>query len=279
MKAAAAIGLAVACWLVAPCAAAAELVFADPAGDDTGPGTYVYPSDVAYLPGSFDLRRVELRDVGDQVEVRVTLGAEIQDPWDSRAWDGNGFSLQMIQIYLDTAPGDGVRDALPGIDASFAADDAWDRVVLIAPQGVRRLREEVARKAPGLRDRIVLPSKVSVDGRALLVRVPRKALGGGVSARWGVQVLVCGDDPFVGEGNLLVRPVNALAGQHRFGGGVDAACEPQVLDLLAAPAVGGAAEVAAQRAMLAYACAAGGAEARSAVLTMVRQQASVPKGR
>jgi carbohydrate-binding DOMON domain-containing protein len=34
---------------------AGTVVLTDPTGDDDGPGTYTYPTDAVYEPGSFDL--------------------------------------------------------------------------------------------------------------------------------------------------------------------------------------------------------------------------------
>src|SRR5699024_1696168 len=53
----------------------------DPAGDDHGPGTYRYPDDAAFIPGSFDLLSVEATDDGEDVLFAIRLGAELTDPW------------------------------------------------------------------------------------------------------------------------------------------------------------------------------------------------------
>src|SRR5512138_1953736 len=74
----------------------------DPVGDDNGPGNYTYPTDAVYKPGSFDITEFEVAQSGDQVEFRVSVRARIEDPWDSAAWGGNGFSVQMVFIHIDT---------------------------------------------------------------------------------------------------------------------------------------------------------------------------------
>ena len=43
-------------------AAEPPLTLSDPEGDDDGPGGYKYPTDPAYKPRSFDLRRLEVLD-------------------------------------------------------------------------------------------------------------------------------------------------------------------------------------------------------------------------
>lgn len=258
--------------LCAPAAASAELVFDDPAGDDFGSGAVVYPTDPVYIPGSFDLRRVVLRDLGDTVEIQVQFEGAVQDPWDSQAWGGNGFSLQMVQVYLDTAPDTGNTQALPGIHARFAAVDAWDRVVLIAPQGAPRLREAIDQTAGAMKSAIVLPRKVSATARGLVAVVDRRALGGPLSPRWGVQVVVASSEPFPEAGNLMVRRVNESAGAHRFGGGRDDDCDPNVLDVLTVTAAGESEELAAQKSALAYECGPGETVVRAATLPMIRRE-------
>jgi len=42
---------------------------ADPTGDDKGPGTYTYPTDAVYTPGSFDLVAFEVGD-GDNPDFK-----------------------------------------------------------------------------------------------------------------------------------------------------------------------------------------------------------------
>ena len=71
--------------------------YLDPAGDDDGPGSYLYPTDRAYSRGSFDLREVTIDVDDDVVEIRLELSARIEDPWRSEEWGGNGFSLQFLQ--------------------------------------------------------------------------------------------------------------------------------------------------------------------------------------
>ena len=87
----------------------------DPTGDDKGPGKYKYPTKALYKRGSFDLTHLTITDKGSKVEFRVGVNAKIGDPWNSKSWGGNGFSLQMVQVYLDTKKG-GFRGALRGMN-------------------------------------------------------------------------------------------------------------------------------------------------------------------
>lgn len=212
----------------------------DPAGDDKGPGTYVYPSDQVYLPGSFDLRQLEVEPKGNTVEFRVTVDRRIEDPWDSKAWGGNGFSIQMAFIHIDKdrADGSGHTTGMPGTNVRFAANEAWDKVVIISPQGPTRVNSEVEAKASEMQADVVVPTLTRASGRTLVAVVNTADLGGAPEPGWGYQVLMQSNEGFPAKTDLLTRKVNEFEGQHRFGGGTDYDVDPHVLDILAGDASG-----------------------------------------
>jgi carbohydrate-binding DOMON domain-containing protein len=209
----------------------------DPVGDDKGPGTYTYPTDAVYKPGSFDMTKVEVVPKGDTVEFRVTVKAKIEDPWDSKAWDGNGFSVQMVAIHIDTdhVKGSGVRDSLPGFNVRFAEDEAWDKVVIISPQSRTRINSEVGAKCPQWKDQIVVPKVTRASGKTLTAIVDTAALGGPPTEKWGYQFLMQSNEGFPDKTDLLTRKVNEFEGQHRFGGGTDYNNDPHVIDIIVPP--------------------------------------------
>lgn len=221
----------------------------DPSGDDKGPGTYVYPTDQVYLPGSFDLRSFEVEPKGSTVEFRITVGRQIEDPWDSQAWGGNGFSIQMAFIHIDTdhQPGSGATTGMPGTNVTFSEEEAWDRVVIISPQGPTRVNSEVdAKVAPDVQDRVVVPTLTRSAGRTLIAVVNTADLGGEPQPSWGYQVLMQSNEGFPAKTDLLTRKVNEFEGQHRFGGGTDYDNDPHVIDILAGDANGSQDEVQKQ---------------------------------
>jgi carbohydrate-binding DOMON domain-containing protein len=228
---------AVAADAAVTCSAKSGFKFPDPAGDDKGPGTYIYPTDAVYKPGSFDITEFEVVPSGDTVEFKVTVKARIEDPWDSAAWGGNGFSVQMAAIHIDTdhVKGSGVTASLPGFNVRFSDEEAWDKVVIISPQGPTRVNSEVDSKCPQWKDRIVVPKLTRAQGRTLTAVVDVKALGGPPKATWGYQVLMQSNEGFPDKTDLLTRKVNEFEGQHRFGGGSDYDNDPHVIDLLVPP--------------------------------------------
>jgi len=205
---------ALACALIALPAAAGSLTFDDPTGDDFGPGTYTYPTDSVYLRGSFDIKRLEIKNKGSKVEFRLTLAQRIEDPWNSLGWPekGNGFSIQMAQVYLDTTPDKGHTTTLPGINASFAKKDAWDKVIVISPQAAARVRREAKSKAGGHAADVIVPTKVRVRGKTLIATVKKSALGGAMDPKWGLQVVMQSNEGFPAKEHLLSRRVNEYRG-------------------------------------------------------------------
>ena len=264
--------VALAMTLSAGAAFAGETIsFEDPKSDDKGPGKYTYPTDAVYTPGSFDMTNVELKDDGDNLEVSVTVRAKIEDPWDSKAWDGNGFSVQMVVIHIDQdkKPGSGHKDGLAGFNVTFADGAGWEKALIISPQGKSRVQAEVSAKAAKFKGDILIPKSVKVSGRKLVARFAKKDLGGDLSKSWGFQVLMQSNEGFPDKTDLLTRKVNEFGGQHRFGGGTDYDCDPHVIDLLAGKGKGEASEAGEQYKMLGtFKCNADGSGTR-AVLQMI----------
>lgn len=226
----------------------------DPIGDDNGPGSYTYPTDPVYKPGSFDLVGFEVETKGNDVVFRVTLRAKIEDPWDSKSWNGNGFSLQFIQVYIDSDRSGGICEGLPGLNVRFKPESCWEKVVLLSPQGKQRLQSEISQKAAALKDRIVIPTSTRADGKTIIATVKAADLGGKPGKGFGYQVIVQSNEGYPDSKDLLTRKVNEIGGQHRFGGGSDYDCDPHVIDIIVPPAQGGADEVRLQHTVLRFQC-------------------------
>lgn len=217
--------LAIGMTLSSP-AMAQSLVILDPSGDDKGPGTYVYPMDPIYVPGSFDLTRFEMTPGDDYVDFAITVGADISNPWRL----SYGFSLQFPIVFI-AAGEEGLQEGLPGMNVSFDFL-GWDRAVLMSPQEPSRVRREIGSSAPELADALVVPSRIRAGGRTITARVPRSELPESDPGEWAIQVVMQRNEGFPSGGSLLMTVVNEFEGQHRFGGGRDDDCDPHVLDIL-----------------------------------------------
>jgi len=164
----------------------------------------------------------------------------------------------------------GFTQGLPGLQVQFAPADAWDRCIILSPEPAARVRAEVEAKAPAMKDAIVIPARVKGSGHAISATIDRKALGPGDPTDWGYQVVIASSDPYPAADSLLVRKVTETESQHRFGGGSDGDCAPNVLDLLAGDGEGEAEEVGQQHEMLQYECNPDHTPKTLATLTMVR---------
>lgn len=250
--------------LAAGAAGAQTVTFTDPTGDDNGPGTYTYPTDTVYKPGSFDLTKLVVKGDGAKKTFDVSVNANLEDPWGMKT----GFAVQMIFIFIDTdhKEGSGFTKGLPGLNVQFAPADAWDKVVILSPQSPSRVKTEVETKAAEMKDAVLVPGRTKGSGRTISGTVEIE----GDPSTWGYQVVVQSNEGFPAATDLLTRKVNEYEGQHRFGGGNDGDCDPHVMDVLAGPGKGEASEVDAQHAMLKYECNADGSSKSMATLTMVR---------
>jgi carbohydrate-binding DOMON domain-containing protein len=250
-------------------AAAQEVMFKDPVGDDKGPGAYTYPTDVVYKAGSFDLTSLKVQVRGEQAEFEVGLNALLEDPWRM----GSGFSVQMIFIFIDTdhKEGSGFTQGLPGLNVAFAPADGWDRCIILSPQSRSRVRAEVEGKAGAMKAAVLVPNRTKGSSRNISGAVPLAELGGGDPTTWGFQVVVQSNEGYPGATDLLTRKVNEYEGQHRFGGGNDGECDPHAMDILAGQGTGASAEAEAQFKALAFECSADGTAKKLATLPMVRK--------
>jgi carbohydrate-binding DOMON domain-containing protein len=261
--------LAFAGALLAGALCAQTLTFKDPTGDDNGPGAYTYPTDAVYKAGSFDIVQLDVTSKGDKVTFELTTNSTLEDPWGMKV----GFAVQMAFVFIDCdhQEGSGFTDALPGLNVAFAPADAWDRVVILSPQGPGRVKSEVEQKAAAMQSAVVVPTRTRGAARAITATVGKADLCASDPASWGYQVLMQSNEGFPAGNDLLTRKVNEYEGQHRFGGGNDGDCDPHVMDLLAGSASGDAAEAQAQHDMLKHECNADGTAKSLAVVTMVRK--------
>jgi|CXWL01.1.fsa_nt_gi carbohydrate-binding DOMON domain-containing protein len=261
--------LALLASVIAGVASAQSVSFKDPTGDDKGPGTFTYPTDTVYKAGSFDLTALDVKVSGKNVDFDVTFNSKLEDPWGMKT----GFAVQMVFIFIDTdhKDGSGFTDGLPGLNVKFDAADAWDKVVILSPQGSSRVKSEAETKAAAMMAGIVVPSRTKGANNTISGSAKLEDLGGGDPSTWGYQVVVQSNEGFPASTDLLTRKVNEYEGQHRFGGGNDGECDPHAIDILAGAGTGDASEAQAQYDMLKYECNADGTSKSMATLKMVRK--------
>ena len=205
----------------------------DPEGDDHGPGSYTYPTDKVFKPGVFDLLRFRLLEQTDSYVMEFYFKDLGGNPWNGP----NGFSLQIIEVYLDFKDG-GNSTAIkmfpdgPGANVNPDPNHPWDVAFRIAGWDYGNL--------------IVLPNGTVYQGEmqisadparnTIIVKVPRKYIN--ISDNrdvWGVVITGSQD----GYGPDKWRPVSVKAEQWKVGGADPEAVinnvAPRVIDELVPP--------------------------------------------
>jgi hypothetical protein len=79
----------------------------------------------------------------------------------------------MVFIFIDTdpTPGKGHTKSLPGLNVDFAADSAWEKVIILSPQPASRVSAEVKAKAADLAADIVIPRRTAGAGKTISAKV------------------------------------------------------------------------------------------------------------
>lgn len=171
---------------------ALDVSLVDPAGDDHGPGSYSYPLDARLPSGSLDITSLQLSPKGDDLEVRACFRVRprrVEGVHVSRYESQNLFP-EVVDIYLDTTPGEGLEEALPGRAVRMEPTFAWDRV-LVLMERAPVFRTWLGHVAPEMNRRLVTQRSLTVTRRCLVGRMAL-ALTGRPQPGWGVLAVVTG---------------------------------------------------------------------------------------
>ncbi len=196
----------------------AFLDIADPAGDDYGPGSYVYPTDPVFKKGDFDIQHVRASMDSTNVYFEVQVG-NIDNPWGGPS----GLSKQMLDIYIDE---DGKMDSgnswIKDLNAVFRPDAGWEKRIRVTGNwqgntGVYDNYDSTPKTPIGV--------KVDESTRTIVLTVPKSALGGEPQPGWGFSFLLAG------ENNGGVREVHEHTEQWNFGGGSGSNQHSHIIDM------------------------------------------------
>lgn len=93
----------------------------DPVGDDRGPqGQYVYPQDPTYVPGTFDIEKLDVWTAGKSLRLKLKMGAI------NRSWNpANGFDHVAFTVLLGKPDASNSLRVLPLQQDSLPADAHW----------------------------------------------------------------------------------------------------------------------------------------------------------
>ncbi len=200
----------------------------DPEGDDHGPGTYTYPTDLVFTAGSYDLTRFTVGESGTDLVFTFTVNAAVANPWGSP----NGLSIQTFDVYIDEDPGDrtGARLMIPGRNAALTEDNGWEYGLTVEGWDPALY----VASADGTVEETKPTMRIIVDGPTgrVTARVPRALFGDGDPSTWGYAVAVMSQEGFPSGGVRRVRDVQPEAEQYRIGGATGSANDTRIIDIL-----------------------------------------------
>lgn len=204
----------------------------DPEGDDTGPGSYVYPKDGVFSPGVFDLRSVQVASDGPNLVFTFVMQGDISNGWNSP----NGFSVQTFDVYIDKDPGGmtGERLLLPGRNAALSAENGWEVAVWIEgwnPQIVVPNPDIAGQPLADTSSTSAIRLYVDAGRKAIVASVPKEYFGEGDPADWGYAIAVMSQEGYPSEGVWRIRDVNVDREQYKFGGAPADANHSRLIDL------------------------------------------------
>jgi glucoamylase len=174
----------------------------DGVGNDTGPGTYQYPTNSAFVAGSFDITRFQVLSDGTFAYLRVTLRTLVPT---FGALDG----AQLLDIYVH----------VPGASSTSTQAAYASRNYTIAPSGAWSQRVEVQGFASPVwvnaaGNSVGTASALAVQSdQTITVALPEAQFGTPTSG-WGFSVVLTGQDGFSPD---LARAFTATPGAYTFG--------------------------------------------------------------
>jgi hypothetical protein len=205
----------------------------DPAGDDFGDGTLVYPANADFARGSFDLRSIEISRDSKGFWFAAEFGDFIREMW----WGPGGaigrnstrntnhrlpfgFNLD-IYIDIDRKPGSGQMFTLPGRKVRIDRRYAWERAVILSPQPMtvrERLLAKLKANFPGrpageaettIDGTMYFPVKKSIFDKSIRFFVPKEFIGNSDGEDWAITAFVTMAAPIEDDDNLGVRQPTA----------------------------------------------------------------------
>lgn len=200
----------------------------DPAGDDTGTGSYRYPATTNLKPGSLDITHFTVRSDSQNVYFLLKF-KNLSDP----GWHPEyGFQLTYVAIAIDKDRKRGSGQTVVGMNAHYTLDSdfAFENIIYLG--GGFRVENDSGK---------ILAEYLPVSGdeknplgntqtKSIEFSVPIKILGTPTSV-WRYSVLVGCQDDHGGAGIGEFRSVEKEAGEW-IGGGKSNPADPNVYDVL-----------------------------------------------
>jgi glucan 1,4-alpha-glucosidase len=157
---------------------------ADPTGDDSGPGTYAYPTAPDFHAGAFDIQRFQVIDTGSSIFLRVQVR-------DLSPTFGSALGAQLLDVFVHDPSRTQTSTAAPfaSRNYSIAPGSAWSSRLEVQGFASPVFVDAGGHSLGGV---AVTASAIS---RFITVIVPKSALGQPASG-WVFTVVLTGQDGF-----------------------------------------------------------------------------------
>ena len=209
-----------------------EILFSseDPTGDDHGPGSYTYPTDTVFTPGSYDLTRFSIGESGDELVFEFEVLSPIVNSWDSPT----GLSIQSLDVYIDVDPGagTGARMMIDGRNAALSSGNGWERALAIEGWPTFTAMFEATSEDDVNETQPSMTILTFGDQGRVVVRMDRALFPEGDPSTWGYAVALMSQEGFPSAGVRRVRDVLPTGQQWKIGGGDASINGTRILDLL-----------------------------------------------
>ena len=189
--------------------------FEDPAGDDSGTGTLVYPQRADFRAGDLDLLELKVKGDDEGIWFEATFKNPIRNPAsipgtvgaDSLAnFARKGFYQFNIDIYIDTdrISGSGNTDTMPGRQVKIDPAYAWEKAVILTPRPELTRQQLIDTLAEQYPDRTTadiqasidkstyFPTRIKVQGKSISFFVPASFFSGNNGSEWALTAFVTG---------------------------------------------------------------------------------------
>jgi hypothetical protein len=191
------------------------VTISDPAGDDYGTGTLVYPQRADFQVGDLDLLQLKISRDDEGFWFEALFKNPIRDPGGvSIAVGGEslanfarkGFYQFNIDVYVDTdrVKGSGNTFTLPGRQVRIDPAYAWEKAVILTPRPELMRQQLLGVLAEQYPDRtkaeteasvdrsMFFPTRIRVRGKSIAFFVPAGFFAGSDGTDWAVTALVTG---------------------------------------------------------------------------------------
>ena len=210
------------------------LTIADPAADDHGPGSYVYPKDAVFGSRAYDLTEFAVAEDDNNLIFRFTFGGKLNNDWGAP----NGMGIHTLDVYIDAAEG-GERKLLPGRNAALPEDSGWEFAIWAEgwTPGLYGPPTKDSPEPQQIGDISTLNIVSDPGQNKITIRVAKKVFAESLGlesldpASWRYLAVVMGQEGYPSGGVWRIRDVNVEAAQWRFGGAPDDTNHTRIIDV------------------------------------------------